>query len=424
MGKSKISFIQTGDWHLGQTWPLLSSDLAQKFKTQQIKLCQYLAEACRDHAPDFVILTGDIFDQAWPSQKLLSPFLNMIEEIKPTPILIAPGNHDPILPGSTWLGEEWPNNVYIFSREQNTFEFPHLDTYFSGLAFERQTALRPGYFPDFGTNDGSVFQVAVAHGDIVNIKSRFRPISEELIRSSNADYFALGHNHEMIIEDKHEVPYGTAGSPIGRSFLEAGSRSFLLGELSGELVKGGRANLDLVTRKQTQKLKQTSLKIQKYPVFLPAFIRLKYECDSNDTTADIIRGITQKIKSMQPELHPDSLWQIILQGKKSLQADAEQILDYFSHKLLSVEIRDDRYFSSFPGQGQRLLFPGLSFETDLTEMKNQSLTRRSKLKKQAVSYLISATNSTVPGATREQSGQDNTVPGRRIKRTGTKTGQK
>lgn len=410
MGKSKIRFIQTGDWHLGQTWPSLSSDASKLLKAKQNEIGKALTEACRDHQVDFLILTGDIFDRVRPERQCLTFFVRLITELADLPIIVAPGNHDPMPPGAPWLGEKWPANVHIFSRENSIFEFPDLNTVFTGLAFEHQTAARPGYFPDFNVSDGSAFQIAVAHGDLLDRNSPFRPLSPELIRSSNADYFAAGHNHQLIIDEQSEVPYASAGAPIGRSFREPGSKSFLYGELSGDLIKGGRANLDLVTRKQMQKLKNTQLKLQEYPLFLPTFERIEYQCLGNESTADIIRHLQQQIRTNRVNIHPDSLWQLVLRGKKSRLADIGQLRQYFQRNLLYIEILDERTLPSFPGQERRLLFPGFALTAERQSTDHQQQADESRPKHLAITYLASATENASAIVRQQEFAQLSTAP--------------
>lgn len=385
MGKSKIRFIQTGDWHLGQTWPSLPAETAQKMKTKQADLYQALLTACCDNQVDFVLCTGDMFDQVRPSRKWLTPFINMVEDLD-IPVIIAPGNHDPICPGTSWLGETWPINAYIFSREKTVFEFPQLDTVIIGLAFEHQTAIKPGYFSGFTPDGDSVFQLVVTHGDIVDHKSPFRALPLDVIRNSNADFFAVGHNHQLIIEENYEVPYATAGAPLGRSFSEPGSKVFLIGELSGDLLKGGRANLDLVTLKQMQKQKRISLRLDEYPLFLPEFISLEIFCSAEDDTADVIKGIQRKMSARQAFAHPDDLWQISLRGERTTKVNPAAIKDSLKRDLLYIAIKDERRLCVFPGRGQKIIFPGLELQgsavekEDAANSKTEFGTQRNKIK--------------------------------------------
>jgi len=287
--------------------------------------------------------------------------MNMVEDLD-IPVIISPGNHDPIFPGTSWLGETWPINTYIFNREKTVFEFPHLNTVIMGAAFEHQTAIKPSYFSGYSPDADSVFQLVVMHGDIVDHKSIFRPLPPDVIRNSNADFFAVGHNHQLIIKEDFDVPYASAGAPLGRSFSEPGSKAFLLGELSGDLLKGGRANLDLVTLKQMQKQKRITLRLDEYPLFLPGFISLEIFCSAEDDTAGIILSIQRKMSARKAFLHPDDLWSIDLLGEKTVQVDPSAIKDNLKRDLFFVEVRDKRRTRDFPGKGRRIIFPGLELK--------------------------------------------------------------
>ncbi len=390
MEKSKIRFLQTGDWHLGQNWPLLPVEIAQRFKTRQADLFHFLIDACKESQIDLVILTGDIFDQIQPDKKNLSAFFNMTEEIA-KPIVVAPGNHDPILPGGSWLNEKWPAHVHILSRDKHIIELQEIEAVISGLPFEHQLAARPTHFSAFPPDDGSAFHIAVAHGDLIDRKSPFRPLYPDFIRSTNADYFAAGHNHEMIIKEAVEVPYASAGSPLGRSFADPGSNAFLIGELTGELLKNSRANLDLVTMKQMQKQKRSTVKLRAYPLYLPKFISWEYSCSYEDTNADIVQAIRDLFEEHLISSHRDDLWQIKLTGDRSPAVDFRLIEEYFQRDYLYFELKDMRQASSFPDRGQRLIFPSFTLKGNkMAKVDDTNRAREMLLQNLAVDYLFNA----------------------------------
>ncbi|MEO6472364.1 MAG: exonuclease SbcCD subunit D [Aeromicrobium sp.] len=84
-----MRILHTSDWHLGRT--LHGFDLHEH---QEIFL-DHLAEVVKDHQVDALLVSGDIYDRAYPAVetvKQLSRALTKLSEL--TTVILTPGNHD------------------------------------------------------------------------------------------------------------------------------------------------------------------------------------------------------------------------------------------------------------------------------------------------------------------------------------------
>ncbi len=87
-----MKIIHTADWHLGNTFH------GHDRETEQRHFLTWLVEAIRLHAPDALVVSGDVFDSANPSaqaEALYYDFLSRTAETLPgLQIIVTAGNHD------------------------------------------------------------------------------------------------------------------------------------------------------------------------------------------------------------------------------------------------------------------------------------------------------------------------------------------
>ncbi len=84
-----MRFIHTSDWHLGRT--LHGEDL---FDAHQ-KFLDWLVSQVQEHAVDAVLISGDVFDQAYAPARSIEQFSDALARLAEHACVIAtPGNHD------------------------------------------------------------------------------------------------------------------------------------------------------------------------------------------------------------------------------------------------------------------------------------------------------------------------------------------
>ena len=87
-----FTFIHTSDWHLGQNF--YGYDRSE----EQHDFLSQLADIVRKHTPDALLVSGDIFHTAAPSNAAFNLYVNAMLDIhKACPtmaIIVIAGNHD------------------------------------------------------------------------------------------------------------------------------------------------------------------------------------------------------------------------------------------------------------------------------------------------------------------------------------------
>jgi DNA repair exonuclease SbcCD nuclease subunit len=202
--------VHSSDLHLGVDDSFSNSDSLAVLP----KVLATAAAVCAD----IVLLAGDTFDNHRQPLQLLERAARMMRDYR-RPIVILPGNHDPLTPDSVYrrgglaeienvriLGLNVEQAVTFSEFELEIWGRPHLDyADMSPLAEPRPRSTR--------------WQLAAAHGHYVDdARDPNRLIGswlihrEELI-ATGSDYVALGHWNQATAVGNGEVPAYYSGSP-------------------------------------------------------------------------------------------------------------------------------------------------------------------------------------------------------------------
>jgi len=202
--------VHSSDLHLGVDDSFSNSD-------SLAVLPKVLATATAVHA-NVVLLAGDTFDNHRQPLELLERAAQMLRDYR-DPIVILPGNHDPLTPDSVYrrgglanipnvriLGLHVDEAVIFSEFELEIWGRAHLDyTNMSPLADPRPRTTR--------------WQLAAAHGHYVDeARDPNRMIGSWLIHredliATGSDYVALGHWNQATPVGNGEVAAYYSGSP-------------------------------------------------------------------------------------------------------------------------------------------------------------------------------------------------------------------
>ncbi len=229
-----MNIIHTADIHLDASFAGVGMPPAYANRRRQAlrDVFQQILRRAAEWPADAVLIAGDLFEHDRISRDTTAFLRSSFEMIRPIPIFIAPGNHDPFMPASPYCDEAWPANVYIFSEPQwAAFELRQCPLTVHGFAFDG---------PDISTNPfGQLhiipddrIHIAVAHGSEKShqppYKRDYAPFSISQTVSDALHYLALGHFHETLtLSGSFTTLAWYAGAPEGHGFHECGERYFL-----------------------------------------------------------------------------------------------------------------------------------------------------------------------------------------------------
>ncbi len=173
-------------------------------------------EAGKAHNADFVLLVGDVFDNNRQPGFILERSRELLADAG-RPVLILPGNHDPVTPDSVYLRggiADIPHVHIIGVTHQQSVHFTDHDLEFWGHAHVDYSNMVPLREP---RPRSSRWQIVLAHGHYeADGVPPLRPswlISDSEIDATGADYVALGHWNRAAQVGTGTVPAYYSGSP-------------------------------------------------------------------------------------------------------------------------------------------------------------------------------------------------------------------
>lgn len=230
----KVKFIHGADIHLDSPMIGLQSlpeNIFKRLQKSTFKAFQHLIDAAIFHNVDFIILAGDIFDNADRSvraQVFLRKEMERLAE-KGIPAFIVHGNHDHM--GGNWNEITYPSNVYIFGENVEAKEYISKDgvvIHIHGFSYnERHIFDRKIH--DYQRSPGADFHIGILHGNMEGNSDHgnYAPFHLKELLEKEFDYWALGHIHKRnIIHQEPPVLY--PGNTQGRNKKETGEKGCYL----------------------------------------------------------------------------------------------------------------------------------------------------------------------------------------------------
>ena len=172
-------------------------------------------ETSRAVDADLVLLTGDIFDHNRLPVQVLEKAAEILQGSR-VPVVILPGNHDPLMPASVWHRGEFGkyDTVHILGLDSNSITFEDFDLRIWGRAHTDYGDMAPLACPE---QRSTRWHIAAGHGHFVTEKPEgLAPswlITEAEITATAADYVALGHWNRHVCVMNDSVPAYYSGSP-------------------------------------------------------------------------------------------------------------------------------------------------------------------------------------------------------------------
>lgn len=225
-----LKILHSADWHLDSPFVGFSEQQRQFLKREQRKIPGKITDLCLREDCDMMLLAGDLFDGE-PSGETVKMVKKELARCG-VPVLISPGNHDFCQNGSIWLEESWPENVFVFTGDLESVTIQGLDCRIYGAAFRSMDC--PALLEGFRAQSDEKYCIAVLHGDPLQRKSPYNPITNTQVRESGLQYLALGHVHKAGAFRSGETMCAWPGCPMGRGWDETGDKGVCIVNVGAE----------------------------------------------------------------------------------------------------------------------------------------------------------------------------------------------
>lgn len=246
----QLTFIHAADLHLGAPFRglrALSEPWANRLLTAIPEAYDRVVDAAISHAVDFVIIAGDIFDNARASYGDYLHFFEGLHRLDRAgiPVYLCTGNHDPF---TSWQHDffAFPANTTMFAADKPSFTVYERDgealCLMGGRGYYNQTwpmdeDISAGLSRTAAERDLAAmvpdvshvpFAVGVLHTGLDLDPGKAPTNAAELMRRG-MDYWALGHIHMKYVYPSLDDPRVVfSGCIQGRDIKETGERGCYL----------------------------------------------------------------------------------------------------------------------------------------------------------------------------------------------------
>ncbi|MCY8005983.1 exonuclease SbcCD subunit D [Bacillus haynesii] len=241
---TNITFIHAADLHLDSPFHGISrlpEEVYRRIKNSTFKSAENVFKLAIDEQADFILLAGDLFDEANRSLKaqmfLRKQFLKLKENN--IQVYVIFGNHDHL--GGDWTPIEWPDNVHIFSaediEEKSFYKDGRLAASIYGYSYPERSVFANKAAEIKKTTDAPL-HIGMIHGTLSGESGHdpYCPFSLQDLKNGQMDYWALGHIHKRQVISAADPAVIYPGNTQSRHMKETGEKGcYLVNVCSGEL---------------------------------------------------------------------------------------------------------------------------------------------------------------------------------------------
>ncbi|MBQ6998818.1 MAG: exonuclease SbcCD subunit D [Clostridia bacterium] len=227
----EIKILHMADIHFGRPASGLPENL-RDIRRQEVRSAFSAAISyAKEHKADAVLIAGDLFDFADADKSTINFVIGEFAKIKDIPVLIAPGNHDPLGSAYNALSASDCPNVTVFTSKCEAKTFPEKNFAVYGVGFDNEVVNAP-LLKKIKVQDENMVNIALVHGELAP-KSDYNPLTEADIAATGMDYIALGHVHTYSgIKKSGNTYYAYCGALEGGGFDECGDKGVIFGTVS------------------------------------------------------------------------------------------------------------------------------------------------------------------------------------------------
>ena len=204
MGES-ITFLHSSDWQLGMMRRFLGPDGQARWGQARLDAVARIGEVAERTGAAFVVVTGDVFEHNQVERQTILRACEALKRI-PVPVVLLPGNHDALEPGSLWTSSQWlahaPEHVTVLTETTPFQILPGVEIVGAPWRSRRPLSdpAAPGY-ADLDTGPGTT-RILLTHGQLTSLSggmSDVPPIDQKALEAAVADgrlqYVGLGDRH-------------------------------------------------------------------------------------------------------------------------------------------------------------------------------------------------------------------------------------
>jgi exonuclease SbcD len=222
-----FTFLQVADLHLAWPFTGLPERVSRLRRAELRAALVRLVDLALAERVSLVLIAGDLYEHTHADRPLAAFIAEQLARLAPIPVLVSPGNHDPLLPGSYWETYPWPPNVRVFDPTPERFDLDELNLTVWGWGFGAWE-VHDFQLGGIRRAPGRV-NLGLFHGG----GAPYHPFGAAELQALDLDYVALGHIHKPgpITGRDGRLLAWYSGSPEPLSFGEPGEHGAILGRV-------------------------------------------------------------------------------------------------------------------------------------------------------------------------------------------------
>lgn len=320
-----MRILHTADWQLGMRRRFLPEDAQHRYGEARFEAVRRLVEVAREEGCAAIVVAGDAFESSRVDRQTVERAMDALTpaEGTPVPVILLPGNHDPLDGASVWRRSDVrrarPGHVTVLESNEPVEVEPGLEVVGAPWRSKRPPGDLVGEALAGLEPASGVVRVLVGHGacdgvfphdDASPFLIRLDPVRRAL-ESGAIHYLALGDRHSVTRVDDG-IAY--AGTPEVTDFDEERPGRILV----VDLADGAR--------------------LEEHPVGRWRFLRETRELGRDED----VDGLDAWLDELADKVR--TVLRLTLEGQLSLHAHArlEEVLERAGERFAAVERwRDD-----------------------------------------------------------------------------------
>ncbi len=226
-----LKILHTADWHLGRRFPTFEEADELVLMRARIEAVERLLSVAEQHQVDAVLCAGDLFDDPFPKEEVHRALADVLRRhgSPERPIVLLPGNHDPLVGGSVWnrshaFRQQLPSWVHVI--DEPAVEVPLAKR---AVVYARPCTSRAGQkdnamlLPTRQEGDERI-RIGLVHGSTFDAGEGWQqnfPIAKDAAIQRGLDYLAIGDTHAFRkVPANAPVPTVYPSTPEATNFGE------------------------------------------------------------------------------------------------------------------------------------------------------------------------------------------------------------
>lgn len=196
-------FIHTADWQIGRSFKRFEPELAAQLAAARLDVIEKIGEIAKANAVNHVLVAGDVWDMAAPSDRLLRQPLDRMAALDSLTWWLMPGNHDPAQKHGLWdrlnaMG--LPANVKTLTVQETVYPEPGVAVLPAPYHSKNPGKDLTAAYQTMEVKDGSI-RIGLAHGGVEGFfdqSAQSSALDKDRANRANLDYLALGDWHGAV----------------------------------------------------------------------------------------------------------------------------------------------------------------------------------------------------------------------------------